>query len=89
VAKRLAITGLVQGVGFRESMCREAARLNVRGWVRNRLDGSVEAVIDGDRQAVEAMLAWARRGPSAARVTHVAVSDCDEPCGAFARRPTA
>ena len=88
MAKRLVITGLVQGVGFRESMCRQAARLHVRGWVRNRLDGSVEALIDGAPEAVEAMLAWARHGPPAARVIDLAVSESDEPCGTFARRPT-
>ena len=89
MAKRLRITGVVQGVAYRESMCREAARLNVRGWVRNRLDGSVEAVVDGSPEAVESIIAWARRGPPAARVQDVAVEACDEICGDFVRRPTA
>jgi acylphosphatase len=72
-AQHLSIHGLVQGVGFRESMCWEAQRLGARGWVRNRLDGTVEAVIDGPPAAREALAAWARRGPRAARVTRVDV----------------
>ncbi len=89
MARHLLITGLVQGVAYRESMCREAARLGISGWVRNRLDGSVEAVIDGEDAAIAAMLNWARRGPPAARVADVAVSECDERCVNFIRRPTA
>ena len=88
--KRLRITGIVQGVAYRESMCREAARLGVTGWVRNRLDGSVEAMVDGDADAVESIIDWARRGPPAARVHDVAIETCDEACGGeFVRRPTA
>ena len=89
MARHLFITGLVQGVGYRESMCREAVRLGINGWVRNRLDGSVEAVIDGDEAAITAMLNWTRRGPPAARVADIAVSECDEHCVGFIRRPTA
>ena len=66
---RLVIHGRVQGVWFRESMRREAEALGIDGWVRNRSDGTVEAVIHGPPAAVEAMTAWARRGPEAARVT--------------------
>jgi acylphosphatase len=61
--RRLAIRGRVQGVFFREAMRQEAARLGVAGWVRNRRDGSVEAVVQGAPAAVEAIVAWARRGP--------------------------
>lgn len=89
MAKHLRIRGRVQGVAYRESMCREAARLGVRGWVRNRLDGSVEAVIEGETAALEAILAWVHRGPPAAQVTAVEVSDCEEACTDFHRRPTA
>jgi acylphosphatase len=89
MTRHLLITGLVQGVAYRESMCREAARLGISGWVRNRLDGSVEAVVDGDEAAIAAMLAWTRRGPPAAQVANVAVSECDEHCVGFIRRPTA
>lgn len=72
-AKHLLISGRVQGVGFRFAMCEAAAACGVRGWVRNRFDGRVEAVVDGHAHAVAAMLAWAQRGPRAARVDHVAM----------------
>lgn len=75
MAKQLRISGLVQGVGFRYSMVEEARMLGLRGWVRNRRDGTVEAVVDGPPGAVNAILAWARRGPPGARVTDVHVSD--------------
>jgi acylphosphatase len=75
MAKHLRISGVVQGVAFRYSMHREAGRLGVTGWVRNRLDGTVEAVVDGPDAAVEAMLEWAHRGPPAARVKNVLVTD--------------
>lgn len=76
--KRLRIRGLVQGVGYRWSMVGEARRLGVNGWVRNRRDGSVEAVVGGEPLAVEAMVAWAKRGPPGAGVESVEVSP--EPC---------
>ena len=62
------VRGLVQGVWFRESTRHEATRLGVCGWVRNLPDGRVEAVFEGTPAAVEAMLAWAERGPVHARV---------------------
>jgi acylphosphatase len=67
----LRIAGRVQGVGFRWSMLTEAHRLGVAGWVRNRLDGSVEALVAGTAEQVEAMLAWAQHGPPMARVREV------------------
>jgi acylphosphatase len=64
----LSIRGRVQGVGFRDALCDRAADLGVQGWVRNRRDGSVEALIRGERRAVEALMRWAGHGPPAARV---------------------
>jgi len=70
-------------------MQREAQRLGVNGWVRNRHDGSVEAVVHGDANAVEAVIAWSRHGPSSARVTDVQVSDTDAgDYSGFEQRPT-
>lgn len=70
-AKRLIITGRVQAVGFRMWMEEQAHRLGVEGWVRNRPDGSVEAVIAGDTAAVEEMMRACRRGPRQARVDRI------------------
>jgi acylphosphatase len=67
----------------------EATRLGVTGWVRNRRDGTVEAVVDGAPAAVAAIVAWARTGPPGARVTDVAVSDTDGSFTRFESRPTA
>lgn len=69
---QLRITGRVQGVGYREALRSEAARLGLTGWVRNRADGSVEALAQGSSEALAQLLAWARRGPPAARVEEVA-----------------
>jgi acylphosphatase len=68
---RLRITGRVQGVGYRAFVERQAARFNLAGWVRNRADGSVEAVVAGDRAAVDAMIAACRTGPRSAVVMNV------------------
>ena len=89
VAKRFVVHGTVQGVFYRESMRREAERLGLAGWVRNRADGTVEAFAEGTAEAVEALFAWAGRGPDEARVTRVDATDA-EPEGApgFAKRPT-
>ena len=70
----LRITGRVQGVFYRESMRIEAERLAVTGWVRNRSDGSVEAVVHGSTQALNAITHWARRGPADAAVSAVEIS---------------
>ena len=81
----------MQGVGFRDAMIVEAHRIGVRGWVRNRSDGSVEAVVAGNEEDVQAMLEWARRGPQGARVDQVAVSELTSPgieIGRFGLRPT-
>lgn len=84
------ITGRVQGVGFRAWMAHAAERLGVRGWVRNRRDGSVEAVISGDASKVDEMLTMCWRGPPAAAVDGVSVEDTTPPSGpSFEARPTA
>lgn len=66
------VTGRVQGVGFRDWTAREARRLGLEGWVRNRPDGAVEAVIAGGGEAVSAMLEAFMRGPASAAVADVA-----------------
>lgn len=74
VCAQLVIAGRVQGVAYRWSMQNEAVRQGVCGWVRNQPDGTVAALVAGRRDAVEATLAWCRRGPVAAKVSRVAVS---------------
>lgn len=71
----LQITGRVQGVFYRESARREALRLGLSGWVRNRPDGSVEAVAEGAPDALDAFVAWCRQGPTQARVQDVQVQE--------------
>jgi len=85
----LRIHGRVQGVWFRDSMCREAERLNVCGWVRNRCDGTVEAVVQGETAAVQAIVAWAQRGPSRAQVERVEIGPGDGTYADFEQWPTA
>ncbi|OGT02265.1 MAG: acylphosphatase [Gallionellales bacterium RBG_16_57_15] len=70
---RLVIYGHVQGVFFRDSMRRKAQNLAVAGWVRNRSDGSVEAVVQGEPADVDAIVCWARRGPERAQVERVEI----------------
>jgi acylphosphatase len=68
---RATVRGRVQGVGFRASAAAEGRRLGLTGWVRNRLDGTVETLAEGPDADVEAFLAWLRKGPSLAHVTSV------------------
>jgi acylphosphatase len=79
VTRHLRIAGRVQGVGFRYSLHGEAKARGVAGWVRNRRDGSVEALLQGEAAAVDAVIAWARRGPPAARVEDVVVRPPEDP----------
>lgn len=74
VRARILVRGLVQGVFYRQSTVHEAGRLGLSGGVRNLADGSVEAVAEGDRAAVERLVAWCRRGPPSARVDSVDVA---------------
>ena len=71
ITRHLDITCRVQGVFYRASMVQQATRLGLHGWVRNRSDGSVEALVQGPAEAVQALVAWARRGPERARVEAV------------------
>ncbi|MFF3766503.1 acylphosphatase [Streptomyces sp. NPDC001922] len=75
VHRRVVVAGAVQGVFFRDSCRQEAVARGVAGWVRNRLDGTVEAVFEGAPERVAEMLAWTRHGPSAASVDEVSVED--------------
>jgi acylphosphatase len=78
MAKHLRIVGVVQGVGYRAWFEAQARVLHLSGWVRNRRDGSVEALIDGDAKALEHIVAQAHRGPSAAKVSEVIAKDADD-----------
>ena len=88
MVKHLQIAGRVQGVGFRYHMCRVANELGVTGWVRNRRDGSVEAVVAGPPDAVDKIIAWARRGPRQATVTGVQITDSSGEYSEFGGLPT-
>jgi acylphosphatase len=88
-ALRLRIEGRVQGVGFRAWLEREARSRGLRGWVRNRHDGGVEALLIGESAAVEAVTAACRNGPRLARVIDVARSpDSDDGSSRFTALPT-
>jgi len=90
ISRKLTIRGEVQGVGFRYALRQEAQRRGVAGWVRNRTDGSVEALLQGAEERVAEVIAWARRGPPASRVDEVQVATADEPAHpGFELRPTA
>lgn len=75
VRKRIVVTGLVQGVGFRYFAVMQARRLGVVGWVRNRFDGSVEAEAQGDAAAVDTLCDRLRRGPQWAEVRNMSIQD--------------
>lgn len=75
IRRHVIVTGRVQGVWFRDSCQTLARRAGVAGWVRNRPDGSVEAVFEGEDGAVEALLTWCHEGPERARVDSVAITE--------------
>jgi acylphosphatase len=88
-AKHLMISGRVQGVGYRDWMCTLARALRISGWVRNRSDGRVEAVLSGETAAVEELLRACRRGPRSAEVTAIEEDFADPPEEiGFQLRPT-
>ena len=88
-ARRLVISGRVQGVGYRDWMVSRARRLGLSGWVRNLGEGTVEALVDGDEPAVEELLRQCRRGPPLAHVTDIVeqLAEPPEETG-FRRRPS-
>ena len=91
ITRHLRITGRVQGVGYRWNMTQEAQRLGLTGWVRNRLDGSVEAVVCGPVGAVQALVDWAQSGPAGpagSRVDGVVVSQAEGVFEGFEQRET-
>ncbi len=75
IRRRVIVRGLVQGVYFRDSVRRRAAAAGVSGWVRNTGDGAVEAVFEGEPDAVSQLVAFCREGPRGARVEAVEVTD--------------
>ena len=90
VTRYLRITGRVQGVGYRWSMARRANALGLSGWVRNRVDGSVEALACGASGATQALIDWAWHGPELARVDGVLVTEVEggEVLDGFEQRET-
>lgn len=89
ISRKLRIHGEVQGVWYRAWSAEEARQLGLRGWVRNRRDGTVEMLVHGEAEAVERMVARCREGPPAARVERIDAEDAEEdvPAG-FEKRPT-
>ncbi len=90
--RHLLIRGHVQGVGYRWSLVQAARQRGVQGWVRNRSDGSVEALATGPADAVQSLVAWARQGPPQARVESVEAREVPaptEPLAGFVQRETA
>lgn len=88
----LRVEGRVQGVGYREACMDEARALGLHGWVRNRLDGSVEVLLQGPVDAVSRLQAWLHEGPPLARVDRVTATVLpppDPPLARFDRHPTA
>ena len=80
IRRRVVVHGFVQGVFFRETTRRRAEAARVSGWVRNRPDGAVEAVFEGEPEAVAQVLAFVAEGPHGARVDRIDVSE-EEPEG--------
>jgi len=92
MTRQIRVSGRVQGVGYRDALRAHAQRVGVTGWVRNRIDGTVEALLQGSPEAVEALIAWAGRGPAMAEVSAVAVeapsAEADDAYTRFEVRPT-
>jgi acylphosphatase len=91
MAKHLIIVGVVQGVGYRAAFEAQARALELSGWVRNRSDGSVEAMVRGDATALQRIIDWAHSGPAGAQVRKVSIVDSDDALvhdATFERLPT-
>lgn len=91
MTRHLHISGLVQGVGYRASFEAQAQALHLSGWVRNRRDGTVEALVAGELAQLDAITEWTRRGPPAARVDTVVATATDDAAvdaGSFKILPT-
>jgi acylphosphatase len=86
ITRHLRITGSVQGVGYRWNMAQEARRLGVNGWVRNRLDGSVEAVVSGSEDVVLVLIEWVQQGPPLAKVDGVTLNQASGEFSSFDQR---
>ena len=89
IRKQLRIHGRVQGVFYRGWSAETARSLGLNGWVRNRRDGTVEMLVEGQEEEVARMIERCRQGPPAARVDRIDVEEADEPApGGFEQRPT-
>lgn len=87
IRRRVVVHGLVQGAFFRDSVRRRATSAGVSGWVRNTRDGAVEAVLEGEERAVDALVAFCRAGPRGARVDRVdVIEEAAEGISGFAIR---
>ncbi|WHO37259.1 acylphosphatase [Sphingobium sp. AP49] len=90
IARHLMIHGRVQGVFYRNWTVETARGLGLAGWVRNRMDGSVEALVQGDADAVDRFIALAQDGPPAAQVARIEATDAPvEALSSFEKKPTA
>lgn len=86
---RVQVHGFVQGVGFRDFLVMAAQQQNLDGWVRNRSDGSVEALVSGSTKAVEAFVSHATKGPRGAKVSAVDLHNSEPPADkGFTRKPS-
>ncbi len=72
---QVIVSGIVQGVGFRYSALKKANELGVTGWIKNRIDGKVETIIEGDEERISQMVSWIKKGPIQSKVTEVEVNE--------------